>query len=288
MGFPAVFLDRDNTLIDDPGFIDHPDKVVLKPGALEAVRRFRTAGYRVVVASNQSGVARGLFDEKRLSQIHDRLKDLLRAGGAPLDAVYYCPYLDGPEATVEQFRKSSDLRKPAPGMLTQAARELDLDLERSWMIGDSARDVQAGRRAGCRTVLLSTANGGESVNTTGADFQAPSLLEAAAIIESEAAATDAPNSAPLMGSQSEVPALLGEIRDLLDQQQRSKTYDDFSLLRLVATVVQMLALLVLAWGVAAMLGDDGGNVGVALMRFALAGLLQLLMLTLVLSSRRGS
>ena len=144
MSHPAVFLDRDDTLVIDSGYIDHPDKVALMSGAREAVQRFRQAGFKVVVASNQSGVARGYFDEKRLALINQRVQDLLAADGEGLDAIYCCPYLDGPDATVDAYRRESELRKPRPGMLLKAAREMDLDLTRSWMIGDALRDVEAG------------------------------------------------------------------------------------------------------------------------------------------------
>ncbi|RIK67412.1 MAG: D,D-heptose 1,7-bisphosphate phosphatase [Planctomycetota bacterium] len=152
---PAVFLDRDNTLIADPGYISDPADVRLLPGAAEAVRRIRAAGYRAVVVTNQSGVARGRITEAQLEAVHLRLRALLRGERAELDAIYVCPYLDGPEAVVAAYRRDSDLRKPRPGMLLLAARELGLDLPHSWMIGDSPRDVEAGRAAGCRTILIS-------------------------------------------------------------------------------------------------------------------------------------
>ena len=154
---PAVFIDRDHTLIDDPGYISNPEQVRLLEGAAEAVARLRQAGYPVVVATNQSGVARGLLTEEQLAVVHQRMRDLLEARGAGMagvDAIYSCPYLDGPEAVCEAYRRDSDLRKPKPGMLMLAAREMNLDLSASWVIGDSQRDVQAGRAAGCRTVLI--------------------------------------------------------------------------------------------------------------------------------------
>ncbi|MCH7525954.1 MAG: HAD family hydrolase, partial [Planctomycetes bacterium] len=154
MSHPAVFLDRDDTLLVDSGFIDDPDKVKLVPDAIAAVIRLHRCGYKVVVVSNQSGVARGYFDEQRLDEIHGRLQGLLERGGAKLDGIYYCPYLEGSEAKVEAYRKRSDLRKPAPGMLLLAAGERNLDLARSWMIGDAVRDIEAGHRARCRTLLL--------------------------------------------------------------------------------------------------------------------------------------
>ncbi len=150
----AVFLDRDNTLIEDPGYIGSPDQVQLKPGAARALKELNQAGYAVVVVTNQSGVARGLFDERALHAIHERLRELIRTEGARIDAIYACPFLPGDAAKVEAYRKDSQLRKPKPGMLLQAAGEMDLDLGASWMIGDGVRDVQAGRAAGCRTILL--------------------------------------------------------------------------------------------------------------------------------------
>jgi D-glycero-D-manno-heptose 1,7-bisphosphate phosphatase len=176
---PAVFFDRDKTLIDDPGYISHPDQVRLLDGAAEAVSRLRAAGFTVVVATNQSGVARGLISEDDLKAIHLRLRDLLRAEGTDLDGIYYCPYLDGPEAVREEYRRDSDLRKPHPGMLILAAEELGLDLARSWAVGDSLRDVQAGLAAGCRTILI---GGDRAAGDVEADFLAADLLGAAGII----------------------------------------------------------------------------------------------------------
>lgn len=153
---PAVFVDRDNTLIADTGYMRYPDLVRLLDGVAAAITRLREAGYPVVVVTNQSGVARGYFTEEELAIVHKRLQELLRRENADVDAIYYCPFLEGPDAAIEQYRKASDLRKPKPGMLLKAAEEMHLDLARSWMIGDSARDIQAGAAAGCRTILLQT------------------------------------------------------------------------------------------------------------------------------------
>lgn len=148
----AVFLDRDQTLIEDPGYINHPSQVRLLPGVAQALIQMRKTGYLLVVVSNQSGVARGLVTEEALEQIHHRLKKLLADEGAYLDAIYYCPF--HPEGVIPKYRCESDLRKPNPGMLLQAARDLSIDLSQSWMIGDSYRDIEAGVRAGCRTILI--------------------------------------------------------------------------------------------------------------------------------------
>src|SRR5262245_41967130 len=152
--YPAVFLDRDNTLIDDMGYSADPERVRLKPGAAECVQRLRRAGYYVIVVTNQSGVARGYFSEEQLAAAHKSIQELLLAHSTGVDAVYYCPFLDGSDAIVAAYRRDSELRKPKPGMLLQAADELKVDLKTSWMIGDAARDVDAGRAAGCKTILV--------------------------------------------------------------------------------------------------------------------------------------
>jgi D,D-heptose 1,7-bisphosphate phosphatase len=183
---PAVFLDRDGTLIEDAGYLGDPDQVRLLPGAPEGLARLRQAGFRLVLVSNQSGVARGLFDETALARVHDRLRSELARVGVTLDGAYYCPYLDGPEAVVERYRRDSELRKPKPGMLTQAARELALDLPRSWMVGNSPADVEAGRAAGCRTIRIAENAPSTGDAAHGCGWVARDLREAAKIILSEA------------------------------------------------------------------------------------------------------
>jgi D-glycero-D-manno-heptose 1,7-bisphosphate phosphatase len=144
----AIFFDRDGTLIEDPGYLSHPDQVKLLAGVADALIELRGLGYKLIVVSNQSGVARGILSEKVLGQIHDRLDELLARGGARLDRIYYCPY--HPDGAVGRYRKESELRKPAPGMLLTAAKDMDLDLAGSWAIGDSGRDIEAGARAAAR------------------------------------------------------------------------------------------------------------------------------------------
>lgn len=152
MANKAVFMDRDDTLIEDPGYINHPNQVRLLPGAAGSLIQLKKMGYLLIIVSNQSGVARGIVSEEVLEQIHHRLQKLLADEGAYLDAIYYCPY--HPDGVVGRYRMESDLRKPNPGMLLKAAEEHDIDLSNSWMIGDSYRDVIAGKRAGCRTILI--------------------------------------------------------------------------------------------------------------------------------------
>jgi len=177
----AVFLDRDGTIIADDNYLSEPAQVRLLPGAAEAIRCLRAAGYLIIVVSNQSGIARGLFTEERLAEINRRMEALLAAEGAHLDAIYYCPHL--PEGTVAKYARECDCRKPAPGLLLRAAREHNIDLSRSWIIGDAERDVEAGRRAGLtsRTILLAERRPPQTV----AGAIAPSLTAAAEIVLQE-------------------------------------------------------------------------------------------------------
>jgi len=152
MSNKAIFLDRDGTLIEDPGYLNHPEQVKLLEGVAEALIELRAMGYMLIVVSNQSAVARGVVSEKDLGEIHNRLRQLLTERGAYLDQIYYCPY--HPDGVIPKYRKESDWRKPNPGMLLAAADEMDIDLSQSWSIGDSSRDVEAGLRAGCKTILI--------------------------------------------------------------------------------------------------------------------------------------
>ena len=150
MSNKAIFLDRDDTLIEDPGYLNHPEQVKLLEGVAEALIELRAMGYMLIVVSNQSAVARGVVSEKILGEIHNRLRQLLTERGAYLDQIYYCPY--HPDGVIPKYRKESDWRKPNPGMLLAAADEMDIDLSQSGSIGDSSRDVEAWLRAGCKTI----------------------------------------------------------------------------------------------------------------------------------------
>lgn len=152
MADKAIFLDRDDTLIEDPGYLSHPDQIKLFNGVPKALIDLKSMGYKLVVVTNQSAIARGIITEKVLSDIHERMTTLLAQKGATIDSLYYCPY--HPDGVITQYRKESDERKPSPGMLLKAASEMKLDLKGSWMIGNSSRDVEAGQRAGCRTILI--------------------------------------------------------------------------------------------------------------------------------------
>jgi len=256
MSVPAVFLDRDGTIIQDRGYIAGPDLVRLQPGAAEAIGRFSRLGHRVVLVSNQSGVARGLFTEEDLRAVHARLESLLLAEGARLDGAYYCPYLDGEDAVVEEYRKDSALRKPKPGMLLQAAEDLEIDLGRSWMIGDSACDVAAGLGAGCRTILLRRAGADPDDPACRPTYAADTLREAADLVERHMNDDETNPRAGGASRDDETVTLLQEIRDVLDRTRRQHRQQDFSVLRLFGALLQMFAILAMLWGLAALVGDQ--------------------------------
>jgi histidinol-phosphate phosphatase family protein len=155
---PAVFFDRDNTLIASDGYLGDPSKVTLVSGAADAIARTRQLGYSVVVISNQSGVARGMFSEEDVKAVNARMDELLAAENpaAIVDRHEFCPF--HPDGTVDVYARESDRRKPKPGMILSAAERLALDLARSWVIGDAGRDIEAGRSAGCRTILFNDAS----------------------------------------------------------------------------------------------------------------------------------
>ncbi len=152
----AVFLDKDGTLIEDVPYNVNPALIKLAAGAEEGLRLLHAAGYALIVISNQSGVARGYFEESALIGVEQRLRELLNEQGVPLAGFYYCPHF--PTGEVAKYVKDCECRKPAPGLILQAAREHQIDLAQSWFIGDILNDVEAGRRAGCRTILLDNGN----------------------------------------------------------------------------------------------------------------------------------
>ncbi|OGO07933.1 MAG: hypothetical protein A2Y92_04315 [Chloroflexi bacterium RBG_13_57_8] len=156
----AVFLDRDgviNPLIyhREHGIIDSPftvEQYRLLPRAAEAVKKLRKMGYRLVLVSNQPGIAKGHLTRNIFAKIQEKMESELARGDAYLDAQYYC--FHHPEAVVPEMRVACDCRKPSPGMLLKAAREMGLDLPHSWMVGDGLTDIQAGKSAGTRTILI--------------------------------------------------------------------------------------------------------------------------------------
>jgi len=274
MSVSAVFLDRDGTIIEDVGYVDDPEKVRLLPRAAEAIRRFAEAGHLVVIISNQSGIARGLFDEKTLARVHNQIETLLRDEDARVDGAYYCPYLSGDEARIDAFRRDSALRKPKPGMLLQAAEELGIDLSQSWMIGDSLCDVQAGLAAGCAAVLIDNGQGNEWADVVPSETTVVgSLWEAANVVLADQSnqkqaepkrQTPVPRDSFDKGtvnhrsgdSRDEVVRLLGGIHDQIERAQRQRRQPDFSVLRLFGALLQMFAIVAGAWGTLALLNDQ--------------------------------
>ena len=154
---PAVLLDRDGTLIDDTGYPSRFDQVRFFPCGFAAVRRLNEAGFLVVVVTNQSGVGRGYFSEDQLADLHVRLTEAFAAEGARLDAFYVCPHYDlSPDP---RYRRACSCRKPLPGLGQKAAADLEIDLDRSYMIGDKEDDVKFGRAVGAVPVLVLTGYG---------------------------------------------------------------------------------------------------------------------------------
>lgn len=148
----AVFIDKDGTLVKDVPYNTDPHKVALEPGAGTALATLQAAGFLLILVTNQPGVAHGYFHEEDLFPVFEKIDELLEPDGVRLDAVYYCPH--HPLGKIERYRQSCICRKPRPGMLLHAARDHDLNLHASWMIGDILHDMEAGNRAGCRTILI--------------------------------------------------------------------------------------------------------------------------------------
>ena len=178
----AVFLDKDGTLIEDIPFNVDPCRIRLTPNAGAGLRMLRDAGFAFIVVSNQAGVAHGKFTEEKLVPVARQLAALLADEGISLLDFYYCPH--APDGSQAAYAGDCTCRKPLPGMLHRAADEHGIDLARSWMVGDILNDIEAGRRAGCRTVLID--NGNETEWQRGPlrepDAVAVDLLEAAQTI----------------------------------------------------------------------------------------------------------
>lgn len=153
---PAIFLDKDGTLVEDVPFNVAPAQLRWTVGAIEALRLWQAAGYAVVLITNQAGIALGRFSEEAFLRFMEYLHTQLQELGIALDAFYYCPH--HPDASVAAYAGPCRCRKPHPGLVLRAARELNLDLARSWFVGDILHDVEAGRRAGCKTILLDNGN----------------------------------------------------------------------------------------------------------------------------------
>ncbi len=292
---PAVFLDRDNTLILNDGDLGDPDAVRLIDGVGAGLTALRDAGFRLVVVTNQGGVARGRYSEADVDAVHQRIAKLVEQNAGRrnlIDRFYYCPY--HPEGTVQTYRRDHPWRKPHPGMLLQAARDMDLDLGRSWMIGNQSRDVQAGTSAGCRTVLLGgdttareesrptaavdsfdeavqiilrdaqahssasgatatsiAAGGGRRHRAGGAMHDADLAMKLAVAVEPKpaSASVDAPAAAPTPRPDA-ADRTQDALRDLIDElRSERRLRSEFTALRMVAGVAQLLAVLLALLGI---------------------------------------
>ena len=304
MGERCIFLDRDNTIMEDPGYLSDPGAVRLLPGADLALQSLATAGYKLVVVTNQSAVARGLLSEESLERIHNELRRQLNERDVHLDAVYYCPY--HPEGTIEEYARESEDRKPNPGMLLRAASEHNIDLVNSWMIGDSPRDIEAGQRGGCKTIRVRTRGADAQDEDSQADYVVRNLVDAARVVLNESAegavsATGESASAPVspaarptaaVDQMTDTQALREILRHLREMSVR-RDESEFSKSRLLAALFQILAVLALVWGAIHIPGATGGATAAAHSALVVvhigmlaAAVLQLAALTFFILSRQ--
>lgn len=185
---PGVFLDRDGTILDELGYLTPDSMLHLFPYSLDAIRVLSTSGFLVVVVTNQGGIGLGLYDADFVERTHAALGARVEAAGGGIAAWLYCPH--HPEATVPSLRQVCECRKPAAGLVMRAAREHDIDLARSWVVGDQWRDIEVAHRAGARSILVRTGYGARAEHARPADiapptFVADNLIAAAAHILSQ-------------------------------------------------------------------------------------------------------
>jgi D-glycero-D-manno-heptose 1,7-bisphosphate phosphatase len=322
----AIFLDRDDTIIEDPGYINSAEQVKLVPAAAQALVELRKLGFKLIVVSNQSGIARGIIQEQAIGQIHDRLKQLLAEHNAYLDRIYFCPF--HPDGAVQKFRKDSDWRKPKPGMLLAASKEMKISLADSWMIGNGYADIAAGKAAGCRTILIKSniKPPEKKPGDQDPDFEVINMREAVNVVKREITRKPAPQQQPIQQSEIQQPQppapvpvpkpqqvsppqttiddilqepddeiqpqlaetpvasnrtehLLEEIKLLLKSHQRNEQFSEFSAMKLIAGVLQVLVLFCLVVAVWYKLSPTGkDNAVLTAIGFAIT--FQLITLTL--------
>lgn len=161
----AVFLDRDGVINKYVGFLCDIDSFELLPGAADAIRKINTSGYLAIVVTNQPVIARGELSYEELEEIHNKMETLLGKAGAYLDGIYYCPHHPdkGYKGEISELKFNCECRKPKPGMLIEASKDFNIDLDKSWMAGDSENDIQAGKLAGCKTVLIGNLEYGQDI-----------------------------------------------------------------------------------------------------------------------------
>jgi D,D-heptose 1,7-bisphosphate phosphatase len=300
----AVFLDRDNTLIANSGDLGDPDGVCLIPGVAPGLRRLREAGYQLVVVTNQGGVGRGKYTEQDVDAVHLRIAELIdHEADTPhlITRFYYCPY--HPDAIVPEYRRDHPWRKPHPGMLIQASRDLDLDLTRSWLIGDQIRDIQAGRTAGCSTILIgrkdhALANDKHAIDEADPNACVDTFDDAVELIVRERSFTrksrqgraltgnDGLQSDSLDVSAAVIAELANIRRATLDLAEELRTEQirksEFTPTRLAAGVAQLMVLFLALLGLM-----QASETDVFLKWMAGAGLMQLLTIAILLADQRG-
>ncbi|MDD5170899.1 MAG: D-glycero-beta-D-manno-heptose 1,7-bisphosphate 7-phosphatase [Syntrophales bacterium] len=173
----AVFLDRDGTINEEVGYLDSLDKLAIIPESFEAMRLINRNGLLAIVVTNQSGIARGCFDESFVGEVHRHMKRLFQEQGAVIDGFYFCPH--HPSGGQESYRQTCTCRKPEPGMLIRAKEDFNIDLEHSYMVGDTLKDVEAGNRVGCKGILVKTGYGGDmNTEIIKPDYVAKDILDA--------------------------------------------------------------------------------------------------------------
>jgi D-glycero-D-manno-heptose 1,7-bisphosphate phosphatase len=292
----AIFLDRDNTLIHNDADLGDPSKVQLIDGVAPGLRALREAGYRLIVVTNQGGVARGRFTEEDVDTVHQRIAATVDdAAGMPniIDRFYYCPY--HPDAVLDAYRRDHPWRKPNPGMLLQASQDLNIDLSASWMVGDQARDVSAGRKAGCRTLLINEDD--QVVQEAHPTKAAASFAAAVQHILEAPAPPPTNNHAPATSQpQTTVPAkpdrlaeaddptaalhrALMELSEEIRSERQRRT--DFTALRMAAVFAELLVVLLALLGLMQLNTD-------AFMKWMIgAALVQLVVIALLLLDLKG-
>lgn len=304
MSNKAIFLDRDNTLIYDPGYIKSPEQVNLIDGVGECLKQLQDLGFKLVIVTNQSGIARGILTEQQLELVHLKLKRLLADFNVNIDAIYYCPY--HPDGTVAEYKTESDLRKPGSGMLFKASKEMGIDLSSSWLIGDSQRDVDAGKNAGCRTIMVKMPSSVAEIKykAEDADFVVSSFKEAKNIIKKfhqdslkktalpEGVKDESPIKQSLAENQlanpnvdnqtSNQPTIsrqdnqmtnekkdktqeqLNEIIFLLKSMHRNNMFSEFSGLKLVGIILQAITILLVVLALFVLVKSGTSSAGVYL------------------------
>jgi D-glycero-D-manno-heptose 1,7-bisphosphate phosphatase len=174
----AIFLDRDGVIVEDTGYISSPEELKLMPDVVPVLKKLQHS-FRLIVVTNQSGVARGYFTEENLFVINERVIQMLDDNGVGLDAIYYCPH--HPQVGKDEYRIECECRKPKPGLLRLATEEFNIELDKSFLIGDKETDIQAGCAIGIKTIKIDP-NDREPTDESGADFIVKTFSEVSNII----------------------------------------------------------------------------------------------------------